>query len=425
MNISEAPAKAVAAGQGIAPAGLSQGALAGVRVVDFTQFEAGTSCTELLAWLGADVIKVEPPGRGEQGRAASTDIPGVDSVYFMLLNANKRSVTANLKTEQGRALVMRLIAESDVMVENFGPGAIERLGFGYETVKAVNPRLVYAQIKGFSPDGPYGSYLAFDPVAQAAGGAVSITGEPDMRPVKPGINVGDTGAGLHCTIGILSALHQRTRTGTGQRVEVTMQECVINFARIAYAAQYRFKTPAPRCGNQSIMGGTSPSEAYPCLGGGQNDYCYVYTTRAGNDHWHKMLKVIGREDLVGDKRFDSPQERYANQVAIDEIVSAWTRNHDKRTVMKLLGDAGVPASAVFDTMELQEDEHLRERGMFVTVDHPARGEFVIPGCPIHLSDSPVTVTPSPLLGADNPDVYGDLLGLDEAELGRLRAEGAI
>ncbi|HTM76163.1 MAG TPA: CoA transferase, partial [Devosia sp.] len=244
-------------------------------------------------------------------------------------------------------------------------------------------------------------------------------------PVKPGINVGDTGAGLHCAIGILAALNQRHRTGVGQRVEVTMQESVINFARIAYAAQYHFKTAAPRAGNQSIMAGTSPSEAYRCAGGGSNDYCYVYTTRAGNDHWHKLLKVIGREDLLGDARFDSPQLRYKNQRDVDEIVSAWTCNYDKRTVMKLLGEAGVPASAVFDTLELQNDDHLRERGMFVTVDHPERGAMVIPGCPIHLSESPVNVTPSPLLGAHNAAVYGDLLGVDAKELERLQAQGAI
>src|SRR5689334_21847448 len=190
-------------------------ALAGVRVVDLTQFEAGTSCTETLAWLGADVIKVEEPTKGDQGRLASTDRPGVDSYYFMLLNANKRSVTCNLKDERGKALLQRLIEHGDVLIENFGPGVIERLGFGYEQVRSINPRIIYAQVKGFAPQGPYGQFLAFDMIAQATGGALSTTGEPDGRPLKPGPTIGDTGTGLHCAIGILAALYQRERTGCG------------------------------------------------------------------------------------------------------------------------------------------------------------------------------------------------------------------
>ena len=222
-------------------------ALDGIRVVDLTQFEAGTSCTETLAWLGAEVIKVEPPGKGEQGRYAHAG--SGDSPYFMLLNANKRSVTCNLKSEDGKKLLSKLIAEADVFVENFAPGVIERLGFSYDVVRGINPRMIYAQIKGFAPDGPFAKYLAFDPIAQAAGGGLSITGETDGRPLKPGLNVGDSGAGLHAVIGIVSALYQRQATGEGQRIEVSMQDAVINFGRIAYAAQAMFGKPAPRAGN--------------------------------------------------------------------------------------------------------------------------------------------------------------------------------
>lgn len=400
-------------------------ALSGVRVIDLTQFEAGTSCTETLAWLGAEVIKVEPPGRGEQGRGATTDQPGVDSPYFLLLNANKKSVTCNLKSEAGKSLVYRLIEKGDIFIENFGPGVIERLGLGYDEVRRINPRIIYAQIKGFAPNSPFANYLAFAPIAEAAGGALSITGEENGRPLKPGPNIGDTGAGLHCAIGILAALYQRRETGEGQRVEVTMQDAVINFGRIAYAAQYIFDAPAPRCGNQSIIAGTAPSEVYPCKGGGPNDYCYVYTTRASNAHWERLLEVIGRPDLKDDPRFVNAKMRAKHFKEVDEVISAWTIQHDKHTVMRLLGDAGVPASAVFDTKELSLDPSLRERGTFVTVEHPVRGEFTLPGCMIKLSNSNVPIKPAPLLGANNTDVYGELLGVSEEELAKLREEGAI
>ena len=398
-------------------------ALAGIRVVDLTQFEAGTSCTETLAWLGAEVIKIEPPGKGEQGRTAH-DKAG-DSPYFMLLNANKRSVTCNLKSEEGRALLTRLIAASDVFVENFAPGVIERLGFGYDTVSRINPRIVYAQIKGFAPDGPFRDFLAFDPIAQAAGGGLSITGEEHGRPLKPGLNVGDTGAGLHCVIGILGALYQRVATNVGQRIEVSMQDAVINFGRIAYAAQALFGKAAPRAGNQSIIAGTSPSEVYPCKGGGSNDYCYVYTTRAGNHQWQTLLTVIGREDLKEDPRFATPQLRAKNFAPVDEILAAWTMRYDKREVMTMLGRAGVPASAVFDTVELSGDPDLRRRGTFVSVTHPVRGEFVMPGFMVKMSRSHVPVRASPLLAADNQAIYGGLLGLTNEKIAELQANGAI
>jgi formyl-CoA transferase len=401
------------------------GALNGVRVVDLTQFEAGTSCTQTLAWLGAEVIKVEEPTKGEQGRSASTDRPGVDSYYFMLLNANKRSVTANLKSEQGRSLVRSLIEKADVFVENFAPGAIERLGFGYDVVSGINPRIIYAQIKGFAPDGPYGNYLAFDMIAQATGGAMSITGEADGRPLKPGLTIGDTGTGLHCAIGILAALYQRQFTGHGQRIEVAMQEAVINYGRISYASQALWGKAAPRAGNQSILGTNSPSESYPCKGGGPNDYCYIYTSRATSQHWDRLLKIIGRDDLVGDVRFATAEARYKHRDQVDAMIGEWTARFDKRTVMTTLGDAGVPAGAVFDTQELSSDPHLRRRGTFVTVKHPVRGDFTMPGWPVQMSDSKVPITAAPLLGAHNIDIYGGLLGLTADELTALRGAKAI
>ena len=399
-------------------------ALQGVRIIDLTQFEAGTSCTLFLAWLGAEVIKIEPPGHGEQGRYSTTE-PGVDSQYFIQLNANKKSVTCNLKTPEGKQLLTRLIEQGDIFIENFAPGAIERLGFGYDTVSKINPRIIYGRIKGYAPDGPFANFLSFDPIAQAAGGALSITGEPTGRPLKPGPNIGDTGTGLHCTIGILGALYQRQFTGRGQAVEVSMQDAVINFHRIAYACQAMFNKPAPRTANQSIFAGTSPSEVYPCKGGGPNDYIYIYTTRAGSKHWQNLLKLLGREDLNSDPRFDTPQSRAQHSDLVDAILSEWTKKYTKREVMMILGEAQVPASATFDTMELSNDPDLRRRGTFATFTHPVRGELTIPGNVIKLSDSNVPIVSPPLLGADNEAVYGGLLGLSEDEIEELRKKKAI
>ncbi|HLI35981.1 MAG TPA: CoA transferase [Streptosporangiaceae bacterium] len=411
--------------QGTAQGDLPDAALAGVRVIDLTQFEAGTSCTETLAWLGADVIKVEPPGRGEQGRYASADVPGADSYYFLLLNANKRSVTLNLKHPEGRRMLDRMLAGADVLIENYRPGVIEKLGFGYEQVRAAHPRLIYAQIKGFAPDGPYGDFLAFDMIAQAAGGAMSLTGEPDDVPLKPGPTIGDTGTGLHMAIGILAALYQRERTGTGQRIEVAMQEAVINYCRISFARQLLTGRAAERCGNRSQLGISAPSGVYPCAPGGVNDYIFVYTSRAGNHQWERLLEVIGHPGLKEDPRYADPVARARHADEIDALISAWTRQYSKREAMERLGQAGVPAGAVLDTLEITEDESLNKRGAIVTVEHPARGTLKMPGWPVRMERSRVAVEAAPLLGQHNEEVYGDLLGLGAADLEKLRDEGII
>ena len=410
---------------GQSAAGTGQTALAGVKVLDLTQFEAGTSATETLAWLGADVIKVENPQGGEQGRYASRDRPDADSYYFLLLNANKRSITCNLKSERGKALLRAMIPQADVFIENFAPGVTERLGFGYDAVSRLNPKIVYATIKGFGPGSPYEKFLSFDMIAQATGGIMSITGEPDGRPIKPGTTVGDTGTGLHCAIGILAALYQCRQTGEGQLVQVAMQDAMTNYCRIAYATQARDNAPCPRTGNQVVLGTTAPSDSYRCKGDGPNDYVYIYSSRAGNAQWERLLKVIGREDLLGDPRFATPQARADHVGEVDAIVQAWCRDKGKYEVMETLGQAGVPAGAVMDTMELSEDPGMRAREIFVTVDHPVRGPFTMPGWPVKLSRSRVPVTAAPLLGADNEAVYGSWLGYTREQLADLKEEGAI
>jgi formyl-CoA transferase len=405
--------------------GRDEPALAGVRVIDLTQFEAGTSCTEALAWLGADVIKVEEPEKGDQGRLASTERPGVDSYYFLLLNANKRSVTCNLKDERGKALLRALIEHGDVFIENFAPGAIERLGFGYDEVAKINPRIVYAQIKGFAPEGPYGTFLSFDMIAQAAGGAFSITGEADGRPLKPGPNVGDTGTGMHMALGILAALYQRQRTGRGQRIEVAMQEAVINYARVSYSSQLLLGRPAARRGDGGTLGANAPSGVYRCRGEGPNDYCYVHATRAGGGHWQRLVRAIGREDLLDDPRFATGQGRAEHAAELNAIIEGWTAGRSKVEVMETLGRAGVPVGAVFDTDELLHDPFLRRRGMFATIHHPVRGDVTVPGWPVKMSDSHVPVASAPLLGQDNEAVYREVLGCTPAQLADLRDSKVI
>ena len=399
-------------------------ALAGIKVLDLTQFEAGTSCTEALAWLGADIIKVENPAGGDQGRSASTDKTGFDSPYFMLLNANKRSITLNLRTSRGREMFTEMLKKADIMIENFAPGTIERLGFGFDAVHEINPRVIYAQIKGFGP-GPYENYVSFDMIAQSAGGSLSLTGTPETEPLKPGPTIGDTGTGLHCAIGVLAALHQRAATGKGQRIQVAMQDAVINFSRIAFARQAASGEAAVRSGNRSALGTTAPSGLYPCKGDGLNDYCFIYTSRAGNRHWDRLLTAIGREDLIGDERFDTPQKRWANHDEVDRMLTEFTRSRTKREVMQALGDAGVPAGAVYDTLELTEDKALQDREMIVTVDHPDRGKFTLPGWPVKMSDSHVEIDRSPLLGEHNADVYAEWLGLSAGDLEELKSEDVI
>jgi formyl-CoA transferase len=387
-------------------------ALAGVRVLDLTQFEAGPSCTEALAWLGADVIKVENPA-------------DMDSWYFMVLNANKRSITLNLKEPRGKDMLRKLIPQADIIIENFAPGAIERLGFGYDEVRKLNPRIIYAQVKGFGPGSAYENFLSFDMIGQATGGGMSITGEPDGRPLKPGPTIGDTGAGLHCAIGVLGALYQREATGEGQQVFVAMQDAMTNFSRIAFAAQLIHQKPAHRSGNQVVIGTAAPSDVYKAKGNGPNDYVYVYGSRASSVHWERLLDVIGREDLKDDPRFATPEERHKHVAEVDALISDWMKDYDKNDAMRILGEAGVPAGAVLDTQEITDDAGMRQRETIVEMNHPERGPYTMPGWPVKLSASNVPVENAPLLGADNDDVYGAWLGLSGEELAALKSDGVI
>lgn len=401
-----------------------QTALAGVRVVDLTQFEAGTSITETLAWLGADVIKVENPKGGEQGRNASSERPDADSYYFMLLNANKRSVTLNLKDPRGKDMLRKMIKDADIFAENFAPGVIEKLGFSYEEVAKINPRIIYATVKGFGKGSPYENNLAFDMIAQAAGGVMSITGEREGRPIKPGVTLGDTGTGLHAAIGVLAALFQRTVTGRGQKIEVAMQDAMVNYCRIAYSRQLLTNKACERNGNSVVLG-NAPCEVFRCKPGGHNDYVFIYTSRATNAHWERLCEMIGREDMKTDPRFKTPPMRGNHADEINREIEKWTQGFTKIETMQKLGAVGVPCGAVMDTKELSDDPSMREREIFAEVDHPVRGKITIPGWPVKMSGSYVKVAASPLLGADNADVYAEWLGLSKGDLDQLKKDGVV
>lgn len=391
------------------------------RILDLTQFEAGPSCTELLAFLGADVIKIEAPDGGDRGRTLVTENPTLDSYYFLLLNANKQSVTLNLKSEKGKRMFLEMVKQADVVVENFTLGAMEELGLGYDTLKTVNPRLVYASVKGFGAYGPYSTYKSFDPIAQAAGGAFSITGFPDSPPLRPGPTIGDTGTGIHCAVGILAALLQREKLGEGQRLEVSMQDAVVNYSRVPMMGHYLTNKPVSRTGNEVAR--MVPAGLYPCHPGGPNDYIYILAVTP--EMWNGVLRVIGRADLIGDPRYTSPVERNKRGEDVTAMVRAWTETQDKFAAMKKMAEAGVPCSAVFDSADILSDAHLQERGMVTTIDHPTRGKMTMPGCAVQLSKSPVEVRPAPLLGQHNQAIYEELLGLTSDELATLKAEGVI
>ncbi|MEO8714546.1 MAG: CoA transferase [Acetobacteraceae bacterium] len=398
--------------------------LAGVRVLDLTQFEAGPSCTEALAWLGAEVVKVENPRSGDPGRTINPP-PGQDAHYFLQYTANKKSITVNLKDKRGLDLVKQLARKADVFTENFAPGAVERLGLGADVVRALNPGIIYAQVKGFGAGSPFENNLAFDMIAQACGGPMSITGEVGGKPLKPGPTIGDTGTGMLLAISILGALYRRTRTGVGEHLQVAMQDAMFQFVRGAFATATRTGQAARRAGVGSVLSKNPPMGIYPCKGGGPNDYVYVYTSRANPEHWRRLLGVIGREELIGDTRFDTPAARLENEAEVDAMVTAWTSRHDKNEAMRIIGAAGIPAGAVLDTAELLADETFRARGIIQTVEHPTAGAYTMPAWPVRFAGAPPTVRPAPLLGQHTDDVLSGWLGLDVGAVRDLRGDGVV
>ncbi len=410
-------------------------ALEGVRILDMTHVQSGPTCTQLLAWFGADVIKVERPGVGDATRRQLRDIPDVDSLYFTMLNHNKRSITLNTKNDQGKEIFTRLIEECDVMVENFAPGALDRMGFTWERIQKINPRMIYASVKGFGP-GPYEECKVYENAAQCTGGAASTTGFDDGPPMVTGAQIGDTGTGLNLALGIVTALFHREKSGRGQRVTCAMQDGVLNLCRVKMRDQQRlehgplkeypqyphgeFGDATPRAGNAS--GGGQPGWVVKCAPGGPNDYIYVIIQPPG---WASIMQAIGREDLIEDPEWATPTARLPKLDQCFALIEEWTQTKTKFEVMETLNPLNVPCGPILSMKELAEEPALRETGTIVEVDHPTRGSYLTVGNPIKLSDSPTEVLRSPLLGEHTDEILKTVVRWNDEQIAAARDSSAI
>jgi len=413
-------------------------ALEGVRILDFTHVQSGPTCTQLLAWFGADVIKVERPGVGDATRGQLRDIPDVDSLYFTMLNHNKRSITLNSKTEKGKEVLTRLVETCDVLVENFAPGALDRMGFGWDDVQKINPRMIYASVKGFGP-GPYEDCKVYENVAQCTGGSASTTGFRDGPPTVTGAQIGDSGTGLHLALGIVTALFQREKSGRGQRVLAAMQDGVLNLCRVKLRDQQRlqhgplkeysqhgqgipFGDSVPRAGNDS--GGGQPGWIVKCKGWETDPNAYVYfITQAAV--WGSVCDVIGKPEWKEDPGYAKPEARLDKIPQIFDTIEEWTKTKTKFEVMEICNPLDIPCGPILSMKEIAEEPSLRETGTIVEVDHPERGKYLTVGNPIKLSDSPSEVVRSPLLGEHTEEILREVLGYSEEEVQEAWASGAL
>ncbi len=409
-------------------------ALKGVRILDMTHVQAGPTCSQLLAWLGADVIKFEPP-QGDATRGQLRDVPNADSLYFTMLNCNKRSITVNMKTEEGKQVFVDLLKKSHIIMENFGPGVLDRLGFTWEKIQAINPKIVMGSIKGFGSSGPYAEFKAYENVAQAMGGAMSTTGVPEGPPFVTGAQIGDTGTGLHLAIGLLAALRQADRTGKGQYVEVAMMDGVMNLCRVKFRDHQRltrqglseYSVPTrqgmgdvPRAGNDS--GGGQLGNAIHCKPHGPNDWLYVVVQEAV---WEDLAKLVGGDALLKDARFSAIGERRKNQNAMWKLITDFAKDYTKREFMAILNPIDVPCGPIMSTEDLATDEHIRGRDMWVELDHPQRGKWWNVGMPIKLSASPAKIERSPTLGEHTEQILREVLGYEDSKIKALQGAGAL
>ena len=413
-------------------------ALKGVRILDMTHVQAGPTCSQLLAWMGADVIKFENP-QGDATRGQLRDVPNADSLYFTMLNCNKRSITVNMKTAEGKQVFVDLLKKCHIIMENFGPGVLDRFGFPWEKIHEINPKIVMGSIKGFGSTGPYAEFKAYENVAQAMGGAMSTTGVPEGPPFVTGAQIGDSGTGLHLAIGLLAALRQAEHTGQGQYVEVAMMDGVMNLCRVKFRDHQRltrgglseYSVPThqgmgavPRAGNDS--GGGQLGNAIRCKPGGPNDFLYIVVQEAV---WEPLAKLIGpalgMPGLAADPKFAKIADRRKNQAEMWELIGEFALKHTKRELMALLNPIDVPCGPIMSTEDLADDEHVRGRDMWVELDHPQRGKWFNVGMPIKLSASPAQIRRSPTLGEHTDEILKEVLGYDESRITSLRQSGAF
>jgi formyl-CoA transferase len=413
-------------------------ALDHIKILDFTHVQSGPTCTQLLAWMGADVIKVERPGVGDATRKQLIDVEGADSLYFTMLNHNKRSLTLNTKAESGKEVLERLVKTCDVLVENFAPGALDRMGFSWERIQELNPRMIMASVKGFGP-GPYEDCKVYENVAQCAGGSASTTGFRDGLPLVTGAQIGDSGTGLHLAFGILAALLHRDKTGRGQKVLAPMQDGVLNLCRVKLRDQQRLKAgpleeysqhgegipfgeATPRAGNDS--GGGQPGRILKCKDWETDPDSYTYfITQAAV--WQKICDVIGKPEWKEDPKFATPPARLPHLNEIFGAIEDWTMTKTKYEVMEICNPLDIPVGPILSMKELAEEPSLRESGTIVEVDHPERGPYLSVGCPVKLSDNDVVVERSPLLGEHSAQILGEVLGYSEAEIASLQESGVV
>jgi formyl-CoA transferase len=412
-------------------------ALDGVRILDFTHVQSGPTCTQLLAWFGADVIKVERAGAGDVTREQLRDIPDVDSLYFTMLNHNKRSITLDTKSPSGKEILEKLIKRCDVLVENFAPGALDRMGFTWERIQALNPKMIVASVKGFGP-GPYEECKVYENVAQCAGGAASTTGFDDGPPLVTGAQIGDSGTGLHLALGIVAALYQRNSTGRGQKVLAAMQDGVLNLCRVKLRDQQRlartgimqeypqypngeFGDAVPRAGNAS--GGGQPGSIVKCKGWETDPNAYLYFI-AQAPIWKEICNVIGKEDWITNPDYATPNARLPRLKQVFEAIEQWTMTKTKFEAMDLLNKHDIPCGPILSMKELAEEPSLRATGTIVEVDHPKRGKYLTVGNPIKLSDSITEVKRSPLLGEHTDEVLAEL-GYGGQDIAGFRAKKVI
>ena len=413
-------------------------ALEGVKVLDFTHVQSGPTCTQLLAWFGADVIKVERPGVGDATRKQLIDVPGADSLYFTMLNHNKRSIELDSKNPAGKEVLTRLVEECDVLVENFAPGALDRMGFSWERIQEINPRIILASIKGFGP-GKYADCKVYENVAQCAGGSASTTGFRDGPPLVTGAQIGDSGTGLHLCLGIVTALFQREKTGKGQKVSCAMQDSVLNLARVKLRDQQRlqhgplreysqhgegipFGDAVPRAGNDS--GGGQPGRILKCKGWEQDPNAYTYFIIQAAA-WDKVCDVVGKTEWKTQEGYAKPLDRLDKLNEIFSTIEEWTKTKTKFEIMDICNPLDIPVGPILSMKEIAEDEGLFATGTMVRVDHPERGEYLSVGCPIKLSDSPAVVRRSPLLGEHTTEILSEVLGYGGDDLNRIISSGAV